>query len=56
MKKKITWDELDDYFYRNHLHEATLGRLMDEVAEDNDGKYPSWDDEVPEWVCKVVGI
>ena len=51
----MTWDELDDYFYRHHLHEGTLGRLMDEVADDNDGKYPDWDDEIPEWVREKVG-
>ena len=51
---RMTWSELDDYFVEKGLIDATLGRLMDEAAED--GEFPDWNDEVPEWVYRVMGL
>ncbi len=34
--------------------ETALGRMMD-IVEEETGKWPNWNDEVPEWILKNFG-
>ena len=55
MAKKQTWTVVYERFFSRNIHRVQMmGRLMDEVAEENGGKYPEWDDEVPKWVLEVM--
>lgn len=48
VNKKLTWSDLD-----GKIPDCTLGRLMDTVEEET-GKFPKWDEIIPEWVNKLI--
>lgn len=38
-----------------NLAEVAIGRMMD-MIEERTGKWPSWNDEAPEWVLKASNV
>ena len=35
--------------------EVTIGRMMD-IVEEETGKFPNWNEKVPEWILRNCGI
>ena len=56
-KSKMTFDELLNFLYDrgDNLADVALGRMMDSVEEET-GHWPSWTDEVPEWILEICGL
>jgi hypothetical protein len=52
---KYTYSDLIKIARKNgaNLAEVAIGRMMDEVYEET-GKWPSWNEEAPEWIIKEV--
>ena len=53
----MTVDELLNFLYDrgDNLADVALGRMMDSVEEET-GHWPSWTDEVPEWILEICGL
>lgn len=55
MKKSFTFLELVEYLedQGNNLAEVAIGRMMDDIEAET-GRWPSWDDIVPEWILSIA--
>lgn len=47
----LEWEEEKT---NNNLADVALGRMMI-IVEEETGKFPSWDDEVPKWILDKFG-
>lgn len=53
----MTYSQLLDWAFENtnmNLADVALGSMMD-IVEEQTGKYPSWNDQVPEWILQNFG-